>query len=188
MARVEIRLSGEGGQGIILAGIILAEAAAIYDGKNAVQTQSYGPESRGGASKAEVILDEGNIDYPEVQRPQILLAMNPEACEKYAPSLAPGGTLIVDETFVKEIPKIDGKAYSVPITGIAREAFKRDIVANIVALGTVTALTGVVSRPAIEQAVLSRVPKGTEDLNRRALEAGLAAGDEIIRRVARPSR
>ncbi|MHB0884317.1 MAG: 2-oxoacid:acceptor oxidoreductase family protein [Bacillota bacterium] len=183
MARVDIRLSGEGGQGVILAGIILAEAAAIFDGKNAIQTQSYGPESRGGASKSEVVVDEGDIDYPEVRRPNILLALTQEACDKYAPSLAPGGTLITDSTFVQSPPKVDGQGYSAGITQIARERLGKEIVANIVALGALVALTGVVSREAIEKAVLSRVPRGTEDLNRRALQEGFAAGETILRRV-----
>ncbi len=185
MARTEIRLSGEGGQGMILAGIILAEAAAIYDGKNAIQTQSYGPESRGGASKAEVILDEGDIDYPEVRRPDILLAMTREACDKYAPALAPGGTLVVDEASVPDPPKVDGTVFKAAIATTAREELGKEIVANIVALGVLTALTGVVSRSAIERAVLSRVPKGTEDLNRRALEAGFAVAERILSRSPR---
>lgn len=183
MARTEIRLSGEGGQGVILAGIILAEAAAIHDGKNAIQTQSYGPESRGGTSKSEVIVDEGEIDYPEVRRPDILLTLNQEACDKHAASLAPGGTLIADATFVKDIPEVDGRVYTPAITAIARDRLGRVIAANIVALGVLVALTGVVSREAIEAAVLNRVPRGTEDLNRRALSEGFAAGDEILRRA-----
>ena len=183
MARVEIRLSGEGGQGVILAGIILAEAAAIFGGKNAIQTQSYGPESRGGASKSEVVVDDGDIDYPEVRRPNILLALTQEACDLYAPSLAPGGTLITDETFVRSSPKVDGQAFSAGITQIARDRLGKEIVANIVALGVLVALTEVVSKEAIEKAVLSRVPRGTEDLNRRALQEGFTAGETILHRV-----
>ena len=180
MRRVEVRLSGEGGQGIILAGIILAEAAAIYDGANAVQTQSYGPESRGGASKAEVIIAEGEIDYPKGEKPDVLLAMNQEAYDKYGSSLKEGGVVIIDSTHVtlgnsgSRDPDDTSRVFSSPITGLARD-LGREIVANIVALGYLTAVTGVVSRESLEKAVLARVPKGTEDLNRRALAAGFAA-------------
>ncbi len=118
-----------------------------------------------------------------MRRPDILLALNQEAYDKYALSLAPGGTLITDETFVKGTPKVDGQVYRAAITAIAREKLGREIVANIVALGVLVALTGVVSREAIEKAVLSRVPRGTEDLNRRALQEGFAAGEKMLRRV-----
>src|SRR5512136_3011541 len=95
--RTEIRLAGEGGQGMILAGIILAEAAAIYDGKMAVQTQSYGPEARGGASKSEVVIADGEIDHPEVLSADVVVALSQEAYNKYAVCIKPGGLLIVDD-------------------------------------------------------------------------------------------
>ena len=112
--RIEIRLAGEGGQGMILAGIILAEAAAIYDGKNAVQTQSYGPEARGGASKAEVIISEDKIDFPEVISADVLLVLSQEACDKYASNLKKTGVLIVDADQVGRIPVTS--AVKLPIT------------------------------------------------------------------------
>ncbi|MGD0753404.1 MAG: 2-oxoacid:acceptor oxidoreductase family protein, partial [Anaerolineales bacterium] len=99
-ARTEIRLAGEGGQGMILAGIILAEAAAIYDGKMAVQTQSYGPEARGGASKSEVVIAAGEIDHPEVLSADVVVTLSQEAFDKYADSVKPGGLLIVDDEVV----------------------------------------------------------------------------------------
>ncbi len=185
MRRTEVRLSGEGGQGIILAGIILAEAAAIYDGANAVQSQSYGPESRGGASKAEVIIADGEIDYPKVERPDVLLAMNQEAYDKYAPSLKDDGIIVIDSTNVTAGGTPSFQASHVrggPITGLARD-LGREIVANIVALGFLCAVTGVVSRESLEKAVLARVPKGTEDLNRRALAAGFSAAQAEASRV-----
>lgn len=184
MRRTEVRLSGEGGQGIILAGIILAEAAAIYDGANAVQTQSYGPESRGGASKAEVIIADGEIDYPKVEKPDVLLAMNQEAYDKYASGLKENGVVVIDSTNVSshQNGSKPGLIHAAPITGLARE-LGREIVANIVALGYLTAVTGVVSRASLEKAVLDRVPKGTEDLNRRALAAGFEAARADVSRV-----
>lgn len=170
LERTEIRLAGEGGQGMILAGIILAEAAAIYDGKNAVQTQSYGPEARGGASKAEVVISADEIDYPEVINADALVALSQEACDKYASNLKKDGRLIVDEEKVGRIPVTS--AVRAPITKIALEVTGRAITANVVALGVLVGLTGVVSRQAIERAVTARAPKGTEEMNRAALAAG----------------
>jgi len=171
--RYEIRLSGSGGQGIILMGIILAEAIGIYDGKCVAQTQAYGPEARGGSSKAEVVVSDEEIDYPKAMKPDLLLAMNQKSCDEFYPDLKPDGLLIVDSTFVRQIPT--PKAFQVPFTRIAREKFKREMVANIVALGALTQLTPMVSAKAVEAAVLARVPKGTETLNRDALKAGMAA-------------
>jgi 2-oxoglutarate ferredoxin oxidoreductase subunit gamma len=171
--RYEIRLSGSGGQGLILMGIILAEAVGIYDGKFVAQTQSYGPEARGGSSKAEVVVSDEEIDYPKAMKPDLLLAMNQKSCDEFYPELKPDGILIVDSTFVRQIPT--PKAFQVPFTRIAREKFKREVVANIIALGALTQLTPMVSAKAVEAAVLARVPKGTETLNRDALKAGMAA-------------
>lgn len=178
MKHVELRLAGEGGQGLILAAVILAEAAAVYDGHNAVQTQSYGPESRGGASKAEVIIAEGEIDYPKVQNPDIMLVMSQEAADRYSLSLRPGGTLVADTTYISNLPEVQGTVVRVPISEIARRDLGREIVANIVGLGVLTGLTGVVSCDALIKAVLARVPKGTEDLNQRAVQAGLTIAQQ----------
>ena len=171
--RYEIRLSGSGGQGLILMGIILAEAIGIYDGKYVAQTQSYGPEARGGSSKSEVIVSDEEIDYPKAMKLDLLLAMNQKSCDEFFSDLKPEGTLIVDSTFVTQLPT--PKAFQIPFTRIAREKFKREVVANIIALGTLSQLTPIVSAKAIESAVLARVPRGTEKLNRDALRAGIAA-------------
>jgi 2-oxoglutarate ferredoxin oxidoreductase subunit gamma len=171
--RYEIRLSGSGGQGLILMGIVLAEAIGIYDGKYVAQTQSYGPEARGGSSKSEVIVSDEEIDYPKAMSVDLLLAMNQKSCDEFYPDLKPEGLLIVDSTFVNQVPT--PKAFQVPFTRIAREKFKREVVANIIALGALSQLTPVVSAKAIESAVLARVPKGTEKLNRDALRAGMSA-------------
>ncbi len=175
--RFEIRLAGEGGQGMILAGIILAEAAAIYDQKNAVQTQSYGPESRGGASKAEVIISLGEIDYPEVIVADVLVALSQEACDKYASNLKKDGLLIVDADKVGRVPV--SRALKFPITRMALETTGKAITANVVALGVLVGLTGVVSRQAIEKAVLARAPKGTEELNLAALRTGFKMAEQL---------
>lgn len=175
--RMEIRLAGEGGQGMILAGIILAEAAAIYDNKNAIQTQSYGPEARGGASKAEVVISTEEIDHPEVIIADVLVAMSQEACDKYAGNLKKDGLLIVDQERVGRVPS--SRAIKVPITRLAQESSGKSITASVVALGVLVGLTGVVSREAITQAVAARAPKGTEEMNKAALAAGFAAADLV---------
>ncbi len=182
--RVEVRFSGSGGQGIILSGVILAEAAAIYDDKNAVQSQSYGPEARGGASKAEVIISDGDIDYPKATHIDILLALTQVACDKYSPDLKEGGVLIVDSREVLSIPEGKFRAYGIPIFQLAQEKVGKRIVANIIALGAVVGLTGVVSRKALEEAVLSRVPRGTEDLNLTALRVGFEEAERLQRAQA----
>jgi 2-oxoglutarate ferredoxin oxidoreductase subunit gamma len=177
--RTEVRLAGEGGQGMILAGIILAEAAAIYDGKNAVQTQSYGPEARGGASKSEVVISSGEIDHPEVLEADVLVALSNEAYRKFSGSEKPGGLLIVD---ADKVESPSGKAIKIPITRLALDTTGRQITANTVALGVLVGLTGVVSRESLEKAVTARAPRGTEEMNRKALEAGFAAAKEIKNR------
>ena len=171
--RYEVRLSGSGGQGIILSGIILAEALGLYRGKFVAQTQSYGPEARGGASMTEVIVSDEEIDYPKAVKLDLLLAMNQKSCDEYYRDLKEDGILIVDSTFVTQVPT--SKAIQIPFTKIAKEKFHREIVANIISLGTITEFMDIISPKAMEAAVLARVPKGTEKLNRDALKAGLMA-------------
>jgi len=177
--RTEIRLAGKGGQGMILAGIILAEAAAIYDGKQVTQTQSYGPEARGGASKSEVVIADGEIDHPEVMSADVLVALSQEAFNKYAPGFKPGGLLIVDSDQVFNAPE---SAVKIPISWLAVEKTGKEITANTVALGVLVGLTGVVSLQALEKAVAARAPRGTEEMNRKALEAGFATAGEVKNR------
>jgi 2-oxoglutarate ferredoxin oxidoreductase subunit gamma len=181
--RIEVRLAGEGGQGMILAGIILAEAAAIYDGKQATQTQSYGPEARGGASRSEVVISDGEIDHPEVLEPDVVVALSQEAYKKFAKSVKPGGLLIVDDERVEVAPEVE--AVRVPVVRLSRETTGRAITANTIALGILVGLTGMVSRQAIEKAVTARAPKGTEEMNRKALEAGFAAAEQSKAATAR---
>jgi 2-oxoglutarate ferredoxin oxidoreductase subunit gamma len=175
--RTEIRLAGEGGQGMILAGIILAEAAAIYEGKQVTQTQSYGPESRGGASRSEVVISDSEIDHPEVLSADVVLALSQEAYNKFAGTLRPGGLLIVDEDGVKTSASFEG--IRIPITRIAHETTGKAITANTVALGVLVGLTNLVTRESIEKAVTARAPKGTEEMNRKALQSGFAAAEQV---------
>lgn len=175
MQKYEIRLSGSGGQGLILAGIILGEAASIYDGKQAVQSQSYGPEARGGASRSEVIISDGPIDFPKVRSADFMLSMTQESYDKYIGGLKEDGMLLTDKFFVTTVAPRKGPVYSLDLTLIAAEKAGKKIVANVVALGAITALTGAVSLEAMKKAVLGRAPKGTEEMNLKALEEGFKA-------------
>ncbi|MBQ4092927.1 MAG: 2-oxoacid:acceptor oxidoreductase family protein [Firmicutes bacterium] len=166
-----IRLTGTGGQGLILAGIILAEAA-LLEGKNAIQSQSYGPEARGGASKAEVIIADEAIHFPKVQESDYLLCMSEKAYEKYNGGMKQDSVLIIDTTFVEETENPKAKTtYAIPITELAIEATGKEMTANICALGIISAL-GIVDEDALQKAILKRIPKGTEELNMKAFEAG----------------
>ena len=173
MSRYELRFSGSGGQGLITAGIIMAKAASIYEGKQAVQSQSYGPEARGGSSKSEVIISDGPIDYPKATTVDALLAMTQEACDKYTHDLKEGGILLVDSELVTKLPtKGNFKVVSFPIINTAKTDVGREIVANIVALGAMVALTGQISRENAEKAVLSSVPEAFIELNKKAFSIG----------------
>jgi 2-oxoglutarate ferredoxin oxidoreductase subunit gamma len=178
--RYEFRLSGEGGQGLVLAGKIMAEAAAIYDEMNATQSQSYGPEARGGASRSEVIISDDDIDYPKATDVDFLLALTDEACKKYSGSIKKNGVLLIDADHVKCVPESDVKIYKAPILKLATEKVGKSIVANIVALGIITELTQIISEEAMKQAILARVPKGTEELNLKAFNMGVEFGKSIL--------
>lgn len=174
--RKEIRICGFGGQGVITAAVILGKAAAVHDGLTACQVQSYGPEARGGAARAEVIIADGPIGYPGVGAADILVAMSQEAFARYGREITPGGLVIVDPDLVfKE--GLPASAHPVPATRIA-ENLGNGVVANIVMLGAVAALSGVVSEGALMAATLESVPARFRELNRAALEAGIAAGRE----------
>jgi 2-oxoglutarate ferredoxin oxidoreductase subunit gamma len=168
--RKEIQLAGFGGQGIVLSGLILGEAA-ILDGLNAVQTQSYGPESRGGAARADVIISDSPIDYPKVVAPDILVALSQPAYDKYRADVGKKAMVIIDSDLVES----DETALCVPFSKLADELGRR-IVANVIMLGTLARVSGCVSRESLEQAVLKNIPKGTEELNLRALAAGFGSG------------
>ncbi|MGB9778214.1 MAG: hypothetical protein C0193_02285 [Candidatus Bathyarchaeota archaeon] len=179
--RIEIRFAGFGGQGIIKSGIITATAACIYSGKNAVQTQSYGPESRGGACKSEVVISEEEIDFPKVVEPEILVVMSQHAYNEYAENVKTGGTIILDPDMVpheKEIKNV--KIFKVPATKIAEE-LGRKIVANIAMLGAFVAITGVLDKEAVKESIKVNVPKGTEELNLKAFEKGYEYGKNLLK-------
>jgi 2-oxoglutarate ferredoxin oxidoreductase subunit gamma len=175
--RYEIRFAGSGGQGIIMAALIFAEAAGVYDGQYVCQTQSYGPEARGGNSKAEVVVSKEVIDYPKATKLDLLLAMNQAACDTYFPDLKPDGLLVVDSTLVDQVPT--SRVVPIPFTKIALREAGRELVANMVALGAAGYLTQVVSLKSLELALVARVPKGTEEMNRKVFNAGIKAARKV---------
>jgi len=174
--RHEIRFSGFGGQGIILSAVIIGRAAVMYDNKSAVQTQVYGPEARGGASMSQVIIDDEEILYPKVSNPDIYVIMSQEGFEKYGANAQDPAIMLVDSTLVHSRPKC--RCIDVPATREAKQTLKKDIVANIVMLGALIAATHIVSETALEKAILDSVPKGTEELNRKAMQLGLQLGKQ----------
>lgn len=169
MEKCEIRLGGSGGQGVLLAGVILAESA-IEEGKNAVQTQSYGPEARGGASKSEVIISQEEIDFPKVRECDVFLALTQKAFDKYREDLKSSDVIIVDKDV--KVENTRSKVYSLPIVSTAVETMKKPMVVNVVALGAISAITKVVSKDVMEKCITGRVPKGTEELNKEAFNLG----------------
>ncbi len=175
--RVEIRLSGSGGQGLITAGIILAKAA-ILDKIRVTQTQSYGPESRGGASRADVIISDKELYYPEAVNFDILLSLSQEACDKYSDDLKHDGILIVDSTFVKNIAFMESTVYEFPFTEIAIEKFGSALTTNIIALGFLVKKAGVVSEKSLKEALKSSMKPQFFEMNLKALKIGFKLAEK----------
>ncbi len=169
--RVEVRLAGSGGQGIVLAGLVFAEAVGVFDGREVAMVQSYGPEARGGSSKAEIIISDSLIDYPLCTQVDLLLAMNQDACDAYCWDLKPGALAIVDKDLVTHPPS--SRAVALPFSSVARDKLKRVMMANVVALGAISALTGLVTKRSLEKALLRRLPSSTHELNKKALRLGV---------------
>jgi 2-oxoglutarate ferredoxin oxidoreductase subunit gamma len=180
MARTEIKIGGFGGQGVILSGYIIGRAASIYDNKHSTMIQAFGPEARGSACSAQIIVDNQIIAYPYITSPQVMVVMSQEAYTKFSPELASGGILITEEELV--IPhnlRTDLKHFSIPATRIAEELGKR-MVLNIVMMGFMTAVIKLIHPEAMRKAVLASVPKGTEDLNTQAFNKGYDYGIDIL--------
>ncbi len=157
--RQAIILSGAGGQGLILAGAIVAEAAGVFEGKEVVQTQSYGIQARGGASQSSVIISDQRIKFPEVRVPDILLCLSQEAYNRYASDLRPGGTLIIDQDLVSPINRRDDiQIFALPFTAEA-EKMDRRILANVIALGALATITGALKMESLAQAISLRLPE-----------------------------
>jgi len=176
MSRTEIKIGGFGGQGVILSGYIIGRAATIFDSKSATMIQAFGPEARGSACSAELIVDSNPIAYPYITSPRVMIIMSQEAYTKFTPSLANGGVLITEEELVKPHNlRKDITHYSIPATRIAEQLGKKMVV-NIVMMGFMTALTKFVDAEAMKNAVKISVPNGTDKLNLLAFEKGYEYG------------
>ena len=175
----EILLTGFGGQGIVLAGKILGQAAALGDHMQSTLVQAYGPEARGGACSAEVIISENEIYYPNVRFPDILICMSQAGYDKFIHLLKDEGILIIDQDLVQS-DSIKRDYYSIPATRIA-EDLGRKMMANIIMVGFFTAVTGAISQKAARETVLTSVPKGTEEMNETALTKGFDFGTAVLK-------
>ena len=177
MTRYEIRFGGFGGQGIVTMAVVLGEAISLVEKKECVQTQSYGPEARGGATKSELVIDDEEVDYPKVQEPDVFIAMSRAAYLEYVDGLKDDGILIVDEDLVEiegDLPD-NIKIYKIPATRIADVDVGTKQATNVVMLGALTAITGIVSIEGLRQQILERWPRFTET-NMKALDLGVKAG------------
>ena len=177
MSRKEIRIAGFGGQGVVLSGSIIGKAASIYDKGFSTLTQSYGPESRGGSCCAEIIISDAPVDYPYVVNPQVQIILSQEAYDKYGQNVLPGTLLIVDADLVKINVSENSAPASIPSSHMAQE-IGRLIVANIIMLGFLAAVSDIVSYEALKNSVLDSIPQGTESLNMKAFELGYNYGVE----------
>ncbi len=177
MARTRLIFSGSGGQGVITASIILAEAAALHEGLNAVQAQSYGPEARGGATRADVILSDEEIRFPKVTQPNILICLTQEAYNKFSWIIRPGGLLLTDSHFVIQQRKVDARQIEIGMYQAVIQEIGKPIVFNICMLGTLIGLTRLVRPEAVMEVLSETVPADFLEMNRRALELGLGLGE-----------
>jgi 2-oxoglutarate ferredoxin oxidoreductase subunit gamma len=166
--------SGSGGQGVITAAIVLAEAAVIQENKTAVQTQAYGAAARGGATRSDVIISEEVINFPKVIQPNVLVCLTQEAYNKFYPIIRPGGLLITDSRYVSLHNKVDARQRELPLYRTVMEAVGKPIVFNICMLGAVIGLTEVVEPESIMKTLETRIPADFLDMNRKALELGLS--------------
>ncbi len=176
--RYEIRLAGEGGQGLILSGLLLAAAVAVFDDRNAVQTQSYTPLVRGAPSRSEIVISDGEIDFPEVLQADLLVALSQNAYDSFASQVKPGGLVLVDSGLVKPADPGSG-VVGLPFTQLARERVGKSLAASTVALGALAVLTGIVKHSSLVEAVRMRAPQGTEEINLKALQVGAEAAGEL---------
>lgn len=173
MKRTRIVFSGSGGQGVITAAIILAEAAVLYEQMNAVQTQSYGAAARGGATRSDVIISDQVINFPKVNQPNVLVCLTQESYNLYAPIIRPGGLLITDTRYVKTQRKVDAVQRELPIFQTVMDAIGKPIVLNICMLGVLIGLTGLVKPESIIKVLEDRIPSSFLDMNHNALHLGI---------------
>ena len=179
MERCRMVFSGSGGQGVITATIILAEAAVLHENLNAVQSQSYGAAARGGATRSDVIISDSIIDYPKVIQPNVLVCLTQEAYNKFYRIIRPGGLLITDTRYVETQKKVDAQQREMPMFQNVMDKIGKPIVFNICMLGAVIELVDLIAPEAIMKVLAKRIPKDFLDLNRQALDLGLELGREF---------
>ena len=179
MERCRMVFSGSGGQGVITASIILAEAAVLHENLNAVQSQSYGAEARGGATRSDVIISDSTIDYPKVIQPNVLVCLTQDAYNKFYPIIRPGGLLITDLRFVKTQKKVDAQQRELPMYENVIEKIEKPIVFNICMLGSVIRMTELIAPESIMKVLETRIPPDFLEMNRQALDLGLALGEQF---------
>ena len=179
MQRCRMVFSGSGGQGVITAAIILAEAAVLYENLTAVQSQSYGPEARGGATRTDVIISDSEIHFPKVFQPNVLVCLTQLAYNKFESIIRPGGLLITDTRYVKTERKVDARQREIPMYQTVMEDIGKPIVFNICMLGAVIKLTGLVKPESILKALEKRIPTGFLEMNQKALELGMALAQDL---------
>jgi 2-oxoglutarate ferredoxin oxidoreductase subunit gamma len=173
-----IVLSGYGGQGIVTASIVLAEAAAIYEGLNAVQTQFYGPEARGGATRADVIISQKPIHFPKVLNPHILVCLSQEAYNKFWESIRPGGLLLVDEKFVKIDQKVEARQYKLDMYQSVMSEIGNPLVFNICMLGALIGMSNIVNPESVNTLLETKVPPEFIEMNKKAFDIGLKMAED----------
>jgi 2-oxoglutarate ferredoxin oxidoreductase subunit gamma len=173
MSRCRIIFSGSGGQGVITASIIIAEAAVFFEGLNAIQVQAYGPEARGGATRADVIIDDKEINFPKVIQPNVLISLTQEAYDKFSWIIRPGGLLLIDGHYVKTQRKVDARQVSLAMYDAVMKEIGKPVVFNICMLGAVVGLTRLVKPESITKVLNTRVPKDLLEMNQKALDIGL---------------
>ena len=176
MDKCRLVFSGSGGQGVITAAIILAEAAVLHENLIAVQTQTYGPEARGGSTRSDIIIDEHTIHFPKVTQPNVLVCLTQAAYNKYFNIIRPGGLMITDSRYVNPNHKVDARQYQLPIFETVMEKIGKPIVFNICMLGVVIAFTKLVKPEAIIKVIQNRIPPDFIEINRKALELGIELG------------
>ncbi len=178
MERCRIVFSGSGGQGVITAAILIAEAAVLYENLIAVQSQTYGPAARGGSTRSDVIISDSNINYPKVLQPNVLVCLTQEAYNLFYPIIRPGGLLITDTRFVKTEKKVDAQQREFPMYRTVMDKIGKPIVFNICMLGAVLSLTDLVKSESIIKVLENRIPSSFLEMNRKALNLGMELAEE----------
>lgn len=179
MSRVRLVFSGSGGQGVITAAIILAEAAVIHEGMNATQSQSYGAAARGGSTRSDIIISDKEINFPEVTQPNVLVCLTQEAYNSYSSIIRPGGILLTDSRYVETTRKVDAKQIELPMYENVMDKIGKPVVFNICVLGALVSITEIIKPKSVSAAVAAKVPKDFVELNTNAFELGMELGADF---------